>query len=208
MRARSLWLAGMAALWFGLSGAGRADAIPMLTLDLGGSGATAAIQVGDTIQVTVRADDIPSAGDGLFGFGFAITFTASGLSAGAPAIDAVWTGNSGVTNTAGRVGATANLLGSASGPSGSGIVLATIAFTGLASDVYTLQLEALTGPGDNVLFDGTCLDASNGASCTGENAAFFGSAQLTVPEPGALALLLAGASALLLRRRERSPHAA
>ena len=207
MRVRSLWLAGMAALSVGLSGAGTADAIPMLALDLGGSGAAASIGVGDTIQVAVRADEIPSAGDGLFGFGFAITFAASGLSAGAPAIGATWTGSTGVTNTAGRVGATANLLGSASGPSGSGIALATIAFTGLASGVYTLELEALTGPGDNVLFDGTCLDASNGATCTGENPAFFGSAQLTVPEPGVLTLLLAGASALRLRR-ERGARAA
>jgi hypothetical protein len=191
-----------------MAGAGAADAIPMLALDLGGGGASAAIQVGDTIQVAVRADEIPSAGDGLFGFGFAITFAASGLSAGAPVIDAGWTGNTGVTNTAGRVGATANLLGSASGPSGSGIALATIAFTGLANGVYTLQLEPLTGPGDNVLFDGTCLDAADGAACTGANAAFFGSATLTVPEPGVLALLIAGASALRSRRRERSPHAA
>ena len=54
-----------------------------------------------------------------------------------------------------------------------------------------------------MLFDGTCLDATD-PGCSVENTAFFGSATLTVPEPRWAVLLLAAAASQLWVRWSRS----
>ena len=179
-----------ATLCLGLSLAGPARAIPMLVVELSDD----VIGIGVTTMATVKGTEIPTGADGkgLFGFGFEITFAAVGLSASTPDIDPIWTGNTAVAAGVGSVGATANRVGENSGPSGP-VVLASVVFTGLAEGQYTLQLGLFTGPGDNVLFDGTCLDATD--DCTVPNGGFFGSIGLqVVPEPGAAVLLLLAAA--------------
>lgn len=177
-----------------------ARALPMLVVDLGGNGTAATILVGGTITVSITGEEIPidgngvpGDGDGLFGFGFTITFDPAGVSPSAPAIHSQWTGNSSITVGSGEVGMTANRQGESSGPAGSGVALASLTLEGLVAGDYTISLGPLTGPGDNILFDGTCLDAANGVACTGENTAFFGSGALltVVPEPRLVALLAA-----------------
>lgn len=171
-----------------------ASAVPMLVIDLGGQGASGSATVGQVLNVSVSADQIPvgSDGNGLFGFGFLLSIAPATTSIGGVAIAPQWTGLSSISVTSGSVGVTANLLGASSGPSGSGIALASFGLTALAPGVYALSLAALTGPGDNVLFDGTELDGT---------ASFFTTATLTVlaPEP-ALGLLLALAAAVHRRR--------
>ncbi len=169
-------------------------ATPMLVLDVNGTGTSAVVSQGQTFVVVVSAEDIPTGtdGNGMFGFGFEIGFTPGSMTPSAPVIDAQWTGLSGTTLGPGVVGISANVLGQTSGPSGNGIALATIAFSADAPGVYILMLQALTGPGDNVLFDGTELDVGAG---------FFTTAQVTIlatPEPS-VALLLAGGLAALAR---------
>jgi hypothetical protein len=180
-------------------------AAPMLVLDLGGQGPGATLSPGESLVVSVLADGIPPGGDGngMFGFGFRLAFDPAGLSAGDPAIDALWSGLSATSVMTGEVGATANRLGEAAGPSGDGILLARFDVAALAPGSFVLSLAPFTGPGDNVLFDGTVLDG---------DAAFFGMASVvvrsepaaSVPEPGAAVLFALGAGAVALTTRLRA----
>jgi hypothetical protein len=147
---------------FLLWGTSAARAIPMLILDIDGQGAAATIAPGATVTASVLASEIPAGTDpeGLFGFGFVLEFDAMGLSITTPQVDdLLWTGLSATLSETGRVGATANRFGEANGPSGDGILLATVEITALAMGDFWLDLTPFTGPGDNVLFDGTVLDA-------------------------------------------------
>lgn len=160
------------------------------------------IKVGDTATVSIYMDGVPVGASTVFGFGFRIGYDATYLSASAPVIDAAWTGLGAVVNDIGDVGATANLLGSSSGPNGSNILLATITFTGVKENLagVLLSLSAFTAPGDNVLFDQTFLDT--------QPAVFFADTAtisvmaLAIPEPavGWLGLLALGALAAQRRR--------
>jgi hypothetical protein len=183
----SLWKWTLA-LTFSLIWGMPAGATPVLfaTVDRVASGP---VQAGEVFTVSVRADGLGA--DELFGFGFRITFETE-LTASNPVIDALWTGNTATANAAGNVGATANLAGSLSGPSGDGIALASITFTASQAGVYHLAFGPFTGAGDNVLFDGTVLD-------DGSIPGFF-PATLTVPEPSSIALLALAALAARHRR--------
>jgi hypothetical protein len=170
-----------------LLSASQAFAVPLMHLDIGGSGASASIASGESITVSVFASDIPAGSDsnGMFGFGFDITFESLGLSASNLGLGPLWqfTGFDDTLDTAGRVGLTSNRFFLSSGPSGDDILLATIDFQGLAPGVYDLTLGYFTGVGDNVLFDSTTLDGA---------ASFFGSGSISVPEPRTSALFLLG----------------
>jgi hypothetical protein len=184
-----------------------AGATPMLTLDIAGNGpacVASCIAPGDTVQVTVLGQGIPAGSDGrgLFGFGFRVTFDEFDLTASNLAADPQWTGLVSTDLGAGEVGITGNLFdpgggGSSSGPSGDGVVLGSFDLElGLfAQGFYTLTLQAFSGPGDNVLFDGTELDG-------GSNPGFFTTG--LVPEPGIAAL---GALALVLVPGRRARRA-
>ncbi len=170
-------------------------ATPMLSIHLNGGGSSLTVNSGASFTVEVRAQDIPTAG--LFGFGYRVQHDATAFSTEAPTIDALWTGASAVSNTPGSPGATANLIGQASGPVGFDIVLAQGTFTAVRAGTFQLSLVPFTGVGDNVLFDGTDLETTVRA--------FFGTASVTVrrvvPEATLGALLGLGALAFAAARR-------
>jgi hypothetical protein len=182
------------------SAAAPAAATPVLFLDIGGEGMNAVLSPGETVTVQAFASSIPpgSDGKGLFGFGFAIGFSALGLSAATPTAGASWTGITSSSSSAGGVTLTSNRLGESSGPSGDDILLGSFQLTALLPGFYVLDVTYLTGPGDNVLFDGTFLDAS---------ADFFSDASASVvPEPGTLGLLTLGALGFAVLRRLEIPR--
>lgn len=176
---------------------GDAQATPMLGIAVNPA-PPAVLRLGDTLTVTITAEDIPA--PGLFGFGFTLFFDSSTFTASVPMIDGSWTGLTDVDVSPGSAGATANLAGSGAtmGPSGFGIQLATVVLTvvGPASDpsmITLLSLGHFTGPGDNLLFDGAVLD---GASSPGFLSA---TATAMVPEPGTYGLGLLACLGLAFR---------
>jgi hypothetical protein len=170
-----------------------ANAVPIMEIDIGGSGNSAAVDQNDSFTITLSASDI-LAGSGLFGFGFRLSFNSVGLSAGTPSAGPLWTGFVSASSGVGSVGMIANRFGETSGPTGDDILLASFLMTALAPGSYTLSLTHFTAEGDNVLFDSTVLD--------GAGSGFFGSAQVFVlPEPSALMLLLLGGPIGLRRFR-------
>ena len=189
-------LSGLALTVVGLSGA-PASAVPILTVQIAGQGTAASVSSGTPVLVTVIADDIPlgSDGNGLFGFGFTLTVGPGPVAIGSFALDPAWTGLQSIAVASSSLSVTANRLGQPSGPAGNGIALAQFVLDGLTAGVYALTLGPLTGPGDNVLFDGTELDAQAG---------FFGGGILTVPEPGVVLLCAALALGAALPRASRA----
>lgn len=183
-----------------------AAALPMLVVEFGGTTAAGRVPIGGTLEITVRAVEIPagapgSAGQtGLFGYGFALLFDATALSVATPPGDASGFNAATRVSLPGIVGATANrFLLPGDGPTGE-LVLASFALTADRRGVFTLQLTGFhhdldgqpTG-GDNVLYDGTELDASLSP--------FFTSALVEVPEPAGAGLLATGLLMALPRRR-------
>ena len=116
-----------------------ARALPMLAIGL----SSAQIGVGGTVTATVTGEEIPVGTDldGLFGFGFAITFTATGSRPAPRRSTRSGRGTQAISVATGRVGATANLVGQTSGPSRIRSMLANIVFTGLVAGSYQLQLR-------------------------------------------------------------------
>jgi hypothetical protein len=177
-----------------------ARAIPTLELSIGGGGSFGVVNVGDTITVDVLASGIPtgSDGNGLFGFGFSIEYSAIGLAASDPQPGPLWvlTGFEDSKNDPGDVGLTADRFFQESGPFGDDILLGSIVFEGLVDGIFMLDLTFYTGVGDNLLFDGTILDAGS---------SFFpqGTIQV-VPEPGTLGLVLVGLFLLRATRLHRA----
>jgi hypothetical protein len=176
-----------------------AYALPRLEATIGGGGSLGFVELGQTVTVEVRASGIPagSDGNGLFGFGFAFLYSSTGLSAANPQLGPLWisTGFDDSRNDPGDVGLTGNRFFQQNGPFGDNILLGSIVFTGLALGTYLLDMTHFTGVGDNLLFDGTILDAGS---------SFFSNATIqVVPEPGTLGLMVVGM--LLLRATRVRP---
>jgi hypothetical protein len=185
----SLFLASPAAL-----------AAPNLTVDFSGLGPDGTATLGDSLTLSIVANEIPagSGGAGLFGFGFDLSFDDSILSATPAAAGPLWDGAgfSDASSTASSVGLSANRFFFNSGPSGDDILLATIEFTALVTGFSPLDLTWYTGgAGDNMLFDFTTLDTSPN---------FFADGSLTVisivPEPSTSILIGLGLAGLGARR--------
>jgi hypothetical protein len=197
MRGNRCWVAVLGALlvWGMATNAGAAS----IRIDPPSQGP---IKVGDTATVSIYLDAVPVGASTVFGFGFRVGYDASYLSAAAPVIDAAWTGLSSVVNNVGDVGATANLLGSSSGQSGSNILLATITFTGVQENLagVLLSLSAFTAPGDNILFDQTFLD-SQPSVFFADTASISVMSLLPTPEPGLALMGLFALGALAARSR-------
>lgn len=189
-----MFVAGLVAL------AGSAHAAPNLTLEFSGSGPLGSTGVGGSVTVSIIANEIPVGTDsaGLFGFGFDLTFDPSLVSASPATPGPLWalSGFSDSSSTASSVGMSANRFFQVSGPSGSGILLATIDLLGHSAGVSPLQLSWYTGgPGDNSLFDSTVLDGS---------ASFFvGGSLEVIPEPSSALLIGLGLAGLTHGRRKR-----
>jgi len=172
---------------------------PIMNIEVGGSGTSDTIGVGETVTVSLYDNEIPAGtdGNGLFGFGFAIVYDDSVLTSSAATAGALWV-NVGFTdsrNTPGDVGMLVSRSFVSSGPSGNDILLASIDFTGVSPGVTSLTVGYYTGPGDNVLFDGTVLDNS---------LSFFQSGSIeVVPEPQTALLLGMGLIFLGARRHRR-----
>lgn len=193
---RRMCLATVAASLLAISSPNPAIALPILSIDLGGNGSSAIIAPGESVTATIVAGDIPTGTDGLgmFGFGWSLMFDGSGITGADPLLGALFTatGLSELRNAQGEVALTANRFFQSSGPAGN-FDTSSVVLTGVSPGVYDLTMSVFTGPGDNVLFDGTILDGSAG---------FFGTGQLTVvPEPGAGLLALIGFIGLALRTR-------
>ena len=165
----------------------QALAVPIMYLDIGGTGANASIGQGESVTVSILASGIPAGTDsnGMFGFGFDLAFDSLGLAPSNLALGPLWqfTGFDASLNTAGHVGLISNRFFLASGPSGDNILVGTVDFQGLAPGVHDLTLGYFTGIGDNILFDGAALDTT---------ASFFGAGSISVPEPSTWALFLMG----------------
>ena len=131
----------------------------------------------------------------MFGMGFDLTFDAGGLGASNLVLGPLWTatGFDDSVTAAGRVGLTSNRFFLTDGPFGNDILLGTVDLQGLAPGSYDLSLGYFTGPGDNILFDGTVLDSDAGT--------FFSAGTVVVPEPGTAGLFLGGFLLLLAARR-------
>ena len=131
--------------------------------------------------------------------GFSLGFDAAALSASTPVLGPLWAGK-GFANARigpGEVAFTANRFSEASGPTGDGIVLVSLSFQVLAEGRFELALGPYTGPGDNVLYDGTRLDEAAGF--------FLTSTLVGVPEAGTLPLLGLGLALLAAGRRAAAP---
>jgi hypothetical protein len=183
------------------TGAAHGLAVPMLGLDIDGQGAAAEIVPGETVTASVLASGIPAGadGNGLFGFGFMLEFDAAGLSITNPVVDDLWTGFSATVSDPGAVGATANRFGETSGPWGDGILLASFDITSLVTGDFELGLAPFTGPGDNVLFDGTMLDQAGTAFLSGTASIRVDPGEPVgwIPEPSAALVFAIGFAAMV-----------
>lgn len=194
-----------AVLVAGLLAAPVAGALPVVEVALGPAGSRELrVEPGSIVAATVRMDAVPAGSDGkgLFGMGFSLLFDAAGLAPATPALGPLWDGKgfSSARIGPGEVAFTANRFFEASGPAGSNVVLVTLSFQVLAEGRFTLALGPYTGPGDNILYDGTALDGGPGF--------FTSSALVGVPEPGTLALTALGLTLLAARRHDREREGA
>ena len=186
----------------GLLGASAASAVPVLEVTFGDPGVREVrVEPGSMVAASIRMRGVPAGSDGrgLFGFGFTLTFDESGLAPSAPMLGPLWAGKGFSSEQAavGELGLTANRFFESSGPSGEDVLLATLLILVQGEGRFELTLGPATGPGDNILYDGTRLD---------EGAAFFSgsSAIVGVPEPGTWMLMAAGFIVLAVGRR--TPH--
>jgi len=178
-----------------------AFAAPHLTIDFSGLGTAGQAEVGDSVTLSIVANEIPVGMDsaGLFGFGFDLTFDDSIVSTSPASAGPLWdgTGFANSSATTSSVGLSANRFFEFDGPSGDEILLATIELTAMTVGVSTLNLTWFTGgPGDNALFDGTALD--------GSSSFFVGGSLTVIPEPSTG--LLTGLGLLGLSKFARSRH--
>ncbi|MAI80230.1 MAG: hypothetical protein CL917_14875 [Deltaproteobacteria bacterium] len=178
----------------------QASALPLMFMDIGGSGSGGQVQQGESVTINVLLSDVPIGTDskGLFSFGFDIAYDSAGLNATTHDFGALWqsTGIDSSKNDPGDVGLSANRFFMSSGPYGDNILLGTIEFVGLTPGTYSLTLGHFTGTGDNVLFDGNSID---------DGPAFFTNGSLeVVPEPGTFVLVSMGMALLGLRSRRQS----
>jgi hypothetical protein len=174
-----------------------AHAAPIMTIDIGGTGSSANLGIGSTVTVSLYGDEIPvgTDGNGLFGFGFAISYDDTLLSSSAATAGALWVsaGYDEFRNDPGDVGMTANRYFMSSGPTGDDILFASIDFTGIAAGLSSLTVSYYNGAGENILFDMTELDGSP---------SFFQSGSIeVVPEPQTALLLGMGLTFLGVQRR-------
>ena len=174
-----------------------ASAAPNLTLDFSGLGPDGDVNIGESLTLSVFANEIPAGIDsaGLFGFGFDLTFDNSVLSASAATEAPIWSGAgfSSSSSTANSVGLSANRFFFTSGPSGDNILLATIELTAISLGLSALDLTWFTGgAGDNTLFDFTVLDSSSSF--------FVGGSLNVIPEPSTGVLIGIGLAWLGARR--------
>ncbi len=183
-------------------------ALPVLHL----SDPQAEVTFGSQISLEILASGIPAGSDGkgLFGFGFQLGFNPDVLSVSSFTLGPLWTntGFNGSQTGPGTIGMTANRFFQNSGPQGNNILLATVTFTGLlAADFIdpvtgsficcpesALPLTHFSGPGDNVLFDGTRLDAI-------EHNFFSNGFIRVIPEPSTALLLACGLAGLAVAKR-------
>ena len=97
----------------GLLASAPAFAVPSMNIQVDGGGPNGTIATGETVTVSLYGNDIPVGGgapnDGLFGFGFAITFNDSILDSSAAIAGPLWVGTGFTTshNDPGDVGMTA-----------------------------------------------------------------------------------------------------
>ena len=178
-----------------------AFAAPHLTIDFSGLGTAGQAEVGDSVTLSIVANEIPVGMDsaGLFGFGFDLTFDDSIVSTSPASAGSLWdaAGFANSSSTMSSVGLSANRFFEFDGPSGDEILLATIELTAMTVGVSTLNLTWFTGgPGDNALFDGTALD--------GSPSFFVGGSLTVIPEPSTG--LLTGLGLLGLSKFARSRH--
>ena len=178
----------------------RAWSLPVMFMDVGGAGADGEVQQGESVTVDVLLSDVPIGTDsnGLFSFGFSITYDTSGLDATSHAFGALWqnTGIDSSRNDPGDVGLSANRFFMSSGPYGDDVLLGSIVFAGLDPGTYNLTLGYFTGTGDTVLFDGASID---------DGAVFFATGSVeVVPEPGTFVLVSMGMALLGVHSRRQA----
>jgi hypothetical protein len=175
-----------------LLAASGASALPVLTVDVAGQGRVATIAPGVAVPLRVIITDVAGP-SGLFGFGFTLGFDGA-ISLSEASIHPTWTGFTSSAGSPGFLGFTGNRFGQSAGPVGDEIVLVELLLEG-APGTHDLSLSHFTGPGDNVLFDGTILDSG---------ASFFRAGTVVVlPEPSTLLLVTVGVLALSLAGRAR-----
>ena len=191
-----LWALGLWLLALGLPTA--MAAAPMLSIHLNSGVSSIDVDAGASFVVEVRAVDIPAAG--LFGFGYRVQYDSTAFTSDAAIVNGIWTGLSAIDNAPGNSGVTANRNGEVSGPTPVAI-LASANFVALRPGTFSLTLVPFTGPGDNLLFDGSALD-------DGSIPGFFGTGGtvnvLAVPEPAWASLLGLGLVGFAARRRQGS----
>ena len=183
-----------------LSVASQATALPMMFMDVGGTGSAGEVEQGESVTVSLYLSNVPIGTDskGLFSFGFDIAYDTSGLDVDSLDFGALWqsTGIDSSRNDPGNAGLSANRFFMSSGPYGDDILLGSIEFVGLSAGTYALTLGHFTGTGDNVLFDGSTID---------DGAGFFTNGSLeVVPEPGTFVLVSMGMGLLGARARREA----
>lgn len=160
------------------------------------------LAVGDLFDVDIAISNVPEGEDGrgLFGIGFALAYSSTALAYEGGALDELWlsTGFSDRSDVPGSIGWTATRAFQRSGPSGESVALGRMTFRVLSGGLHSLSLAGLTGPGDNVLYDGTILDGDSSFFSDGLT---LDVSLVVVPEPGTAILLGLGLASLCAKGR-------